>query len=104
MGLATGWGSNQLVDAVDYYLAVKAANPNADITFTGHSLGGGLAASMGVFFGQPAVTFDQAPFANTAELSLLHPDFAASLRQHLSNIALTNPDQMAARDARRRPN
>jgi len=97
--LATGWGSPQLVDAVDYYLAVKAANPNADITFTGHSLGGGLAALMGVFFGRPAVTFDQAPFAKTAELSLLHPDVAASLRQHLSNLTLVDPDQLAARDA-----
>lgn len=39
--LALGFSSAQLTQAVDYYLAVKAANQNANITFTGHSLGGG---------------------------------------------------------------
>lgn len=68
LGLATGAGSNQLLQAADYYLAIRAANPSANITFTGHSLGGGIAALMGVFFGKQAVTFDQAPFANTARL------------------------------------
>ncbi len=70
LGLATGVGSAQLRQAAEYYLQVQAANPGATITFTGHSLGGGLAALMGVFFGKQAVTFDQAPFANSAELSL----------------------------------
>jgi hypothetical protein len=70
IGLATGVGSAQLLQAAEYYLQVKAENSNAtSITFTGHSLGGGLAALMGVFFGQQAVTFDQAPFANSAELN-----------------------------------
>ena len=82
-GLATGFGAAQLNDAAAYYLQVRQANPNAIITFTGHSLGGGLAALMGVFFGQRAVTFDQAPFANSAELSLLHPDVAANLKADL---------------------
>jgi hypothetical protein len=72
IGLATGFGSEQLLQAAEYYLQVNAANPNAtSITFTGHSLGGGLAALMGVFFGKQAVTFDQAPFANSAELNCL---------------------------------
>ena len=65
-GLATGVGSMQLLQAVDYYLQVKAANPGATITLTGHSLGGGLASLVGVFFGVSAQTFDQAPFAKTA--------------------------------------
>jgi len=69
--LATGVGSVQLEQAAEYYLQVKAASPTATITFTGHSLGGGLAALMGVFFGKQAVTFDQAPFANSAERSVL---------------------------------
>ena len=65
LALATGVGSVQLLQAAEYYLQVKAVNPDAVITFTGHSLGGGLAALMGVFFNQQAVTFDQAPFANS---------------------------------------
>ena len=65
-GLATGVGSTQLLQAVEYYLQVKAANSGATITLTGPSLGGGLAALVGVFFGVPAQTFDQAPFAKTA--------------------------------------
>ena len=83
VGLATGFGSAQLLQAAQYYLQVKAANPTATITFTGHSLGGGLAALMGVFFGVTAVTFDQAPFAKSAELNLLTPDVAANLRSSL---------------------
>ncbi|MDO9438532.1 Mbeg1-like protein, partial [Hydrogenophaga sp.] len=42
LGLAAGLGSSQLLQAAQYYLQVKAANPNATISFTGHSLGGGL--------------------------------------------------------------
>ncbi len=91
IGLATGYGSDQLLQAAEYYLQVKAANPNANITFTGHSLGGGLAALMGVFFAKQAVTFDQAPFANSAQdssfisnpLNLLVPDVAANLKRDL---------------------
>ncbi|MBZ0093954.1 MAG: hypothetical protein K8H75_01050, partial [Sulfuricella sp.] len=69
-GLALGTGSIQLLQAAKYYLQVRAANtingipPN--ITLTGHSLGGGLAALIGVLFGVEAHTFDQAPFAQTA--------------------------------------
>jgi hypothetical protein len=37
-GLATGFGSKQLLQAAEYYLQVKAANPTANITLTGHSL------------------------------------------------------------------
>ncbi|MDP2995813.1 MAG: DUF2974 domain-containing protein, partial [Anaerolineales bacterium] len=65
-GLALGFGSEQLRQAALYYLEVKETNPGATISFTGHSLGGGLAALMGVMFDERAVTFDQAPFANSA--------------------------------------
>ena len=84
IGLATGVGSAQLLQAAEYYLQVKAENSDAtSITFTGHSLGGGLAALMGVFFGQQAVTFDQAPFARSAKLNVLTPDVAANLKADL---------------------
>ena len=82
-GLVTGFGAEQLLQAAEYYLQVKALNPNATITFTGHSLGGGLAALMGVFFNKQAVTFDQAPFLLSAEKNLLNPDVAATLRDDL---------------------
>jgi len=68
--LAFGDLGTQLVDAARYYLEVKAANPTATISFTGHSLGGGLAALMAVFFDEQAVTFDQAPFAAAANDNL----------------------------------
>jgi len=45
--LGTGFSSSQLEQAALYYLQIKAANPTATISFTGHSLGGGLAALLG---------------------------------------------------------
>ncbi|MFA7269228.1 MAG: hypothetical protein WC073_07790, partial [Sterolibacterium sp.] len=60
--LGTGLWSDQLGQAAAYYLEIKAFNPGATISFTGHSLGGGLASLMSVFFGETALTFDQAPF------------------------------------------
>lgn len=89
IGLATGVGADQLRNAAVYYLDIQrqlqATNSTATIAFTGHSLGGGLAALMGVFFGKQAVTFDQAPFANSAEASLILPDVAANLKTYLLN-------------------
>ena len=66
INLGLGLGSAQLNQAIEYYLQIKAANPSASITLTGHSLGGGLAALVGVFFGVSATVFDEAPFAQTA--------------------------------------
>ena len=59
----------QIFAAVDYYFARKAENPNANITFTGHSLGGGLASLMAVYFDKQATVFDEAPF----QLAALNP-------------------------------
>ena len=59
----------QIYAAVDYYFARKAENPSANITFTGHSLGGGLASLMAVYFNKQATVFDEAPF----QLAALNP-------------------------------
>ncbi len=49
--LAAGNLSDQLRQAADYYLQVKASAPaGTAISFTGHSLGGGLASLMAVLF------------------------------------------------------
>lgn len=66
LALGIGAGSTQLDQAVDFYLQTAAANPGVPISFTGHSLGGGLASLLAVFFNRQAVTFDQAPFAAAA--------------------------------------
>ncbi|TNC97577.1 MAG: putative Ca2+-binding hemolysin, partial [Rhodocyclaceae bacterium] len=69
LALAGGVLSDQLKQAADYYLAVKASAPTgATVILTGHSLGGGLASLIAVMFGESAVTFDQAPFLNSARM------------------------------------
>ncbi len=47
---ATGVPSPQVTEAMLLYFQVRQANPTADITFTGHSLGGGIATIMSIFF------------------------------------------------------
>ena len=64
----------QQLAASSYFLAVKdwAAQNGYDgnkISFTGHSLGGGLASNIAVWFDRPATTFAEAPF----ELSAVNP-------------------------------
>ncbi len=54
---------------------VQAQNPNATISFTGHSLGGGLASVMAVWFDKRAVVFAPAPFENA-----VRGEFAALIR------------------------
>jgi hypothetical protein len=61
-----GTFSPQVMAAISLYLDVRDANPGASISFTGHSLGGGLAALMAVYFGKDAVTFAPAPFKASA--------------------------------------
>jgi Ca2+-binding RTX toxin-like protein len=89
--LASGNLSDQLKQAADYYLQVKASAPaGATISFTGHSLGGGLASLMAVFFGESAFTFDQAPFRASAQgyandFSSLTDSVAKDLRTYLAD-------------------
>ena len=63
--LTKGECVQQLRDAAAYYMDIKKKNANATITFTGHSLGGGIAAILGVLFDVQATTFDQAPFSRS---------------------------------------
>src|SRR4051812_30476855 len=46
--------TTQLEQAILYYEQIKTKYPTSTITFTGHSLGGGLAALMGVYFNRKA--------------------------------------------------
>ena len=59
--------------------AVAAAyiNQGLNVTFTGHSLGGGLAATMSVWFDRPAIVFDPAPSESAARSSSLVDDVIA---------------------------
>jgi hypothetical protein len=84
-GLALGVGSDQLRQAAAYYMEIRAANPEAHITLTGHSLGGGLASLIGVFFDEEAVTFDQAPFRASA-----NNDVRNNLLDYLADLGYTS--------------
>ncbi len=97
VALAVGGGDDQLLQAVQYYLERKRENPSATtITLTGHSLGGGLAALVGVFFGIQANTFDQAPFAKSAQALWnplnIPPDVATKLRDDLRSSGYTESE------------
>ncbi|MFC3655010.1 hypothetical protein FZ025_12685 [Xanthomonas hyacinthi] len=59
---------SQAYEAIAFYLEVlklPGVDP-AKTSFTGHSLGGGLASLMAVYFDKKAVVFDQAPFELSA--------------------------------------
>lgn len=85
--LAAGITEAQMREAAEFYEKVKARvgeDNVGKIVFTGHSLGGGLAALMGVFFNKQAVTFDPAPFRLAATL-----DNAQNLQQFLTTATPT---------------
>ncbi|MFZ6748472.1 putative Ig domain-containing protein [Undibacterium sp. Ren11W] len=64
--IGLGLPSAQVTEAMLLYFETKAKYPAANITFTGHSLGGGLASLMAMFFNKEATIFDPAPFEITA--------------------------------------
>lgn len=81
-----GTFSPQVMAAINLYLDVRDANPGASISFTGHSLGGGLAALMAVYFDKEAVTFAPAPFkASTGNLVTMGLYLAAMAAQGKSD-------------------
>jgi Ca2+-binding RTX toxin-like protein len=89
--LAFGNYSNQLRDAARYYVALKEALPGAQFSFTGHSLGGGLASLLGVYFNRPAVTFDQAPFKAAAV-----SNFTNQISEDLAKVGLVPDTDLAS--------
>src|SRR3989344_6597338 len=84
-GLTLGTGAPQLLEAAAYYMQGRSLNPNATITLTGHSLGGGLAALTGVLFNESATTFDPAPFRASA-----NNDTREAILTHLAQLGYTD--------------
>jgi len=90
--IGLGMPMSQIYEAVDYYFACKAAHPEAtSITFAGHSLGGGLASLMAVYFNKAATVFDEAPF-QVAALNPFVTDTVAlyMIAKGYSDSAFTN--------------
>ena len=85
---ALGFYSSQVLKVMKLYIETRLANPTASITFTGHSLGGGLASLMAVYFGKPATTFDAAPF----QASAVKPGLLTDYKNALARLNLSDPD------------
>ncbi|MDO9179956.1 MAG: hypothetical protein Q7U16_16795 [Agitococcus sp.] len=73
-------------EAASFYLeTLKSGLPlgtdvsQLQVSFTGHSLGGGLASLMSVYFNKPAVVFDEAPFKKSADSSIVVNNLRSSL-------------------------
>lgn len=62
---------------------INAYGAQNHVTFTGHSLGGGLASVMAVWFNREAVVFDPAPFESTA----LDTNAIQSAREFIENTS-----------------
>ena len=80
--LAIGKYGAQALKAADLYQRVKADVTLSDnISFTGQSLGGGLASMMAVWFDRPATVFAAAPFQRSADSSqsTIFPDWLSDL-------------------------
>ncbi len=83
---ALGLSSAQVVQAAALVIKVMREHPDVGISFTGHSLGGGLAAVMAVLFDRQATTFDPAPF----ELTARNPATLEALRDMLATSGYRN--------------
>jgi Lipase (class 3) len=79
IGSGLGIGSPQVSAAALVYARAKEQY-GANITLSGHSLGGGLASIISVWFNRPAVVFDHAPF----ELAARNPLFVQASKAVLA--------------------
>ena len=93
--LALGKFEEQAMQAAALYQRVKADPALSDnITFTGHSLGGGLASVMAVWFDQPAYVFAAAPFQASADASQTTSTVVAYALQSVMQIVRSRLDNV----------
>ena len=125
VGLATASASlnvPQQLYAASYYAAVKdwavsTGHDPAKISFTGHSLGGGLASNMAVWFDKKATVFAEGPFeigalnrlAMTAAIATLTLQAATSgslaILEEINRLReMVPPEFLTQEFARREPN
>ena len=81
-----GFYSPQVAEATLIAARVIDKYGAANVSFTGHSLGGGLASVMAVWFARPATVFDAAPFEITAR----SPNAVMAARNRLAAAGLSN--------------
>jgi len=67
--LGSGGWTLQLLQAAEFYMDIKSKNQSAEITFTGYSLGGGLATLLAVLFNEKAVVFNPSRSLNVLKIS-----------------------------------
>lgn len=70
----------QIKIALDFYYEVKRANPVSEVVFTGQSLGGALASTLGAILDTKAIGFDEPP----VRPSLLNPSFIRDVSDWLA--------------------
>ncbi|HSI53212.1 MAG TPA: VCBS domain-containing protein [Ramlibacter sp.] len=94
--LALGFSGTQALLAAALYQQVRSDLGN-NITFTGHSLGGGLAAMMSAYFDRPAYVFAPAPFSKAVDSTQYLLGMAGALmptRVLLTALAVADPHKM----------
>ena len=104
-GWFVGAGADQSVQALlayEFYKDVVGGVNNVltdDVSFTGHSLGGGLAGMVAATYGQSATVFDQMPFEKALENQWTSisdpnsPDYDSQLKEILfgNNVVTDSP-------------
>jgi hypothetical protein len=92
--IGTGAAMPQVFDAIDYYFKCRAEHPEiTNISFTGHSLGGGLASLMAVYFDKKAVVFDEAPF----QIAAIDPLFTSEVGLYMKTKGYSDIQRLAQR-------
>jgi Ca2+-binding RTX toxin-like protein len=80
LGAGIGLITPQLMQAALLYKRIERENPGAQISFTGHSLGGGIASVLAVWFNREATIFAPAPFENAAFNATLLRDISSAFQ------------------------